>query len=103
MSKYQPAPSLDELPLFEQHRARVSDPPTAHQAAARRNTRPREHWDDIIADLRLHGASTYREVATRIGVPGTTVSTILTKMERAGVLRRTGDRRDGAMLRELLS
>lgn len=96
------APSCTEtLDLFVQYNARETDPGTAHEAAAKRTAAGTKHFDEIVADIRAHGPSTYREVSDRIGVVGTTISTVMTQMERHGILKRTGERRNGCMLRGL--
>lgn len=83
------------------YRARATDPDTAHERAARENKKYGATWKAIEDDVRAHGPSTYREVAERTGIVGTSTSTAMSAMEKAGILKRTGERRNGSMLRGL--
>lgn len=89
------------------YHARTTDPETSHEFAALMNEKHPEQWKRIRYDIALNGASTYREVAERTGIDGTSTSTAMTKMEAAGILARLLDergklvRRNGAMLRDL--
>ena len=89
---------MDNLDLFQ---ARRTDPSTSHEAAAKRSEQAGKYVQIIAHDMTRHGPSTYREVADRTGVVGTTTSTVMSKMEREGLLVRTGERRNGCMVRRI--
>lgn len=91
-----------EVEVFDlDYRARATDPDTSDVRMAHLKATQHERHGPILRALQEHGGGTYREVAEWTGIDGTVTSTDLAKLERAGLIERTGERRNGAMVRRV--
>ena len=82
--------------------ARNTDPVTSHMKMERLNTRYGQSvaWQ-VIEDIAQNGPSTYNEVCARINGWPPTVSTVISKLVKQGILLNTDMIRDGSLVREL--
>jgi DNA-binding MarR family transcriptional regulator len=82
---------MSQPTLFDQPRARRSDPETSHKAA--KSLKPARLRDQIVAAIYAHGGLTIKEIAKLIDREQVTVSPSIKPLRRAGVLRDSGRRR----------
>jgi predicted ArsR family transcriptional regulator len=72
--------------------ARRTDPRTSHEAAASAKDLQARHHRIILACLRDHGPASKDRIASLTNLTGTQVARRTTELERAGLIRDTGDK-----------
>jgi predicted ArsR family transcriptional regulator len=71
---------------------RRSDPRTSHEAAASAKDLQARHHRLIVACLKEHGPASKDRIAALTCLTGTQVARRTTELERAGLIRDTGDK-----------
>jgi predicted ArsR family transcriptional regulator len=83
---------LDAPPAMPPPAARRSDPQTSKAAAAQAIELQRHHQCLILNCLRLHGGLGKDGIAARTAMTGVAVARRMAELERAGRVRRTGEK-----------
>ena len=81
-----------DAPVFRPEiAARRSDPATSRAAASQARALAADHHARILAALRDRGAAGKSEIAERTGLDGVAVARRMAEMQRAGLVRLTGE------------
>ena len=91
----------EQIPLFPDYMARTSDPGTSHARAGQQNAKRRKHWPVVRRAYIAAGPTglTYREAADLTGIKGTSISSTISCMLKSELLRCTGVKRRGMLVR----